>query len=150
MTFRSTLRACASPTIFHGWASGVAVVDQFIFVSGGYDRGSTFDAVERYDTTLNQWETMKPMTISRADFGCVAHESYIYAIGGSGKAYKIIDSDERYDTSKNAWEKIAPMPTRRIGLGSAVMNGLIYAVGGEDEEGTRFNSVEVYDPVKNT
>mmetsp|Transcript_20807 Transcript_20807/g.42827 ORF Transcript_20807/g.42827 Transcript_20807/m.42827 type:complete len:278 (+) Transcript_20807:62-895(+) len=54
-----------------------------------------------------EWETMAPMTRTRADFACVSHENHIYVFGGSEFG---IESAEKYNIETNEWQTLPTLP----------------------------------------
>lgn len=125
--------------------AGVAVSDDIIYVVGGLTpiKGTPVETVEHYDPIIGSWEMVAPMKTPRRNLACVAHNGYIYAVGGKND-HNHIKECERYDPRKNIWESIPSMNECRSSLGLAVLGRFIYAVGGHN--GRRYlNSVEVYD-----
>lgn len=60
---------------------GVAAVNQFIYVVGGYDGKCQLNCVERYDTERDIWEFVTPMRISRSALSVTVLDCKLYAMG---------------------------------------------------------------------
>ena len=61
----------------------VTSFDKFIFVCGGNRNGYRSTAsVEKYSIETDTWTLASPMKFKRENFSVVAHEKYLYAIGG--------------------------------------------------------------------
>jgi hypothetical protein len=119
----------------------VAVVNNKIYVLGGYDQESKVLRVnEVYDPTTNTWTTKAPIPTSRADFAIAVYQNKIYCIGGNiGEAvydnkisdWQYLKENEVYYPATYTWENKAPLPTiARAGMNAAVANGVIYIIGG--------------------
>lgn len=61
--------------------SGVAAVNQYIYVVGGYDGKKQLNCVERYDTEKDIWEFVSPMRISRSALSVTVLDCKLYAMG---------------------------------------------------------------------
>lgn len=60
---------------------GVAAINQYIYVIGGYDGTRQLNTVERYDTENNTWEFMASMKIARSALSVTVLDCKIYAMG---------------------------------------------------------------------
>lgn len=98
---------------------GVAAINQYIYVIGGYDGSKQLATVERYDTENDKWEFVSKMKIARSALSVTVLDCKIYAMG---KQYIIFD-----------------LMTRCLFL-------FIYFLGGYDGQNFLCN-VEVYDPM---
>jgi N-acetylneuraminic acid mutarotase len=59
-----------------------AVVDDKIYVMGGYEPGLSYNTVEYYDPSTDQWDTADPMLTSRGDSASAVVDGVIYVFGG--------------------------------------------------------------------
>ena len=107
--------------------------------------------------TEDTWTTLAPMPTTRINFGVVAVEGKIFAIGGHSWTHDYLDINEMYDPVTNTWIEKAPMPTPREGFGIAVYKNKIYVIGGAigvDPSGNGNALIttanEAYDPVTDT
>jgi len=100
--------------------AGVAVLNQYIYVVGGFDGSRQLSSVERFDTDRNVWETVTPMKISRSALSVNMIDGKLYAMGGyNGTAF--LADVEVYDPVKDEWEDGIPLTSGRSGLASAVI-----------------------------
>ncbi|XP_078490668.1 kelch-like protein 12 isoform X2 [Ciona intestinalis] len=122
---------------------GAAVLNGVIFVFGGRDKDCyAISSGESYIVPLNKWIQLKPMKIARWGHCLVAHNGYLYSLGGQdGTQY--ISSVERYDPSLDEWKDVASMQTPRRWFAVVVLNNVIYAIGGHDGK-QALTSVEKY------
>lgn len=60
--------------------AGVAVLNQYIFVVGGFDGARQLSSVERFDTDRQAWETITPMKISRSALSVNVIDGKLYAM----------------------------------------------------------------------
>jgi N-acetylneuraminic acid mutarotase len=126
-------------------ASGVAVINNIIYVVGGNGSTSNLNTVYAYDPSSDSWSTKAQMSFSRAELSVAAVNGKIYAIGGyNTNAVNIV---EEYDPITNTWTSKAPMPTSRSVISCGVINNKIYVVGGWPGGLT---SLEEYTPATNT
>lgn len=51
-------------------------------MAGGFNGMEVLQSVERYCPISNCWEYVDPMRSPRSGVGIIAHENYIYALGG--------------------------------------------------------------------
>lgn len=51
-------------------------------MAGGFNGMDVLQSVERYCPISNCWEYVDPMRSPRSGVGIIAHENYIYALGG--------------------------------------------------------------------
>eukprot|EP00808_Paulinella_micropora_P007899 g73761.t1 len=115
-----------------------------VLALGGYNGSRAVDTMERLNLRTGCWEGMEQrLCTARCGMGAtVAHDHFIYAIGGYDGSY--LASAERYSPARG-WELIAPMQHSRNYLAAAALDGYVYAVGGFDGV-SRLKSVERYDP----
>jgi len=60
--------------------AGVAVLNQYIYVVGGFDGSRQLASVERFDTDQKTWETVTPMKISRSALSVNVIDGKLYAM----------------------------------------------------------------------
>ncbi|XP_054161302.1 kelch-like protein diablo [Oppia nitens] len=87
------------------------------------------------------------MSQERHGLSLVAHNGFIYAIGGIIKDNSILNTMERYDTKTQQWQPMANMTNNRCYFGSASFMGKIYVCGGYGN--SNYKSCETYDPNTN-
>lgn len=61
---------------------GAAVLNDHLYVCGGYDGVASLNTVECYDSEANKWAMVTSMTKHRSAAGVVAFDGHVYAIGG--------------------------------------------------------------------
>ena len=118
--------------------SGVAAYNGYLYSVGGYSGGRHLDSVEaaaiNADGTLGAWSYTSSMNTTRDTHGVLAHNGYIYAVGGgicngcpptASVEYAPINADG----TLGAWSYTSSLNTARGGY-VAVYNGFVYAVGG--------------------
>jgi kelch-like protein 18 len=59
-------------------AVGVAALDEYIYVCGGYDGITSLSTVERYDVKTDQWKKVAPMMRYRSAGGVSALRGFVY------------------------------------------------------------------------
>lgn len=110
--------------------TSAAVIDGRIYIAGGtIQNGSPTTALEVFDTTTGQWETLASTSQPVAGHGFAALGSQLYLFGGATNK-GITSASERYDIATNTWHNIAPMPTPRTLAAAATFDDRIYVVGG--------------------
>lgn len=84
--------------------------------TGGFDDNSPLDSCERYDTELDEWKIVAPMSCCRGGVGLATLGGRLYAVGGhDGSNY--LNSVEAYDPLTDQWETIGGINTSRAGAG---------------------------------
>jgi len=128
------------------WGMGTAVVDEKIYVMGGYDSINTVSLVEVYDPDSNTWTAATSMPIAKSWFGTAIAGGKIYVIGGRGDADtnpdSYLSSFEVYDPETNAWTTLPSMAVRRQEIPTEIIDRTIYAFGGANP--ASLSSVESY------
>lgn len=61
--------------------TGVAAINQYIYVVGGYDGQQQINTVERYDTERGCWEFVTSMAIPRSALSVTVLDGKLYAMG---------------------------------------------------------------------
>ncbi|MCZ6795317.1 MAG: galactose oxidase [Planctomycetota bacterium] len=131
-------------------ASGVAAIDDRIYVAGGQNGGTSFDDFAVYRVAEDRWEELPSMPTARNHLAAAVVDGIFYAVGG--RAGRLFDKLEAYSPEQGEWRELAPMPTARGGIAAAAAFGWIFVFGGEgnsqDPRGI-FHQVEGYDPCRN-
>ncbi|XP_037526511.1 kelch-like protein 10 [Rhipicephalus sanguineus] len=132
-----------SPRCYHG----VAVINQCIYVVGGFNGREIYHSVVCFDVTLNRWTSKANMEFPRCYVSVAVLKGHIYAMGGydGRQRFKTV---ERYDVNANHWTQLADMNDIRSDAGAAVAHGRVYIAGGFTGW-TVLESVEFYDPSTN-
>ncbi|KAJ8967801.1 hypothetical protein NQ317_013589 [Molorchus minor] len=83
-----------------------------------------------FDPVSRSWFSEPGLLEPRKNFGLVACNNCLYAIGGQGKHYDALNSVERYNIEERRWEEIAPMKYSRTGAACAKYRSHIWVAGG--------------------
>lgn len=76
--------------------AGVAVLNQYIYVVGGFDGTRQLSSVERFDTDRQVWETVTPMKTSRSALSVNVIDGKLYAMVSSAMTLTKLLSDVMY------------------------------------------------------
>ena len=106
----------APPPPIASFGSSAAVLNQCIFVVGGYNRegdgpGHPLDSLQKYDIVAASWSTLSAMPTARHGLAAVAIRSTILAIGGG--AATSVATVEEFDPVTNSWSSVSALPTPR-------------------------------------
>lgn len=136
---------------------GAAVLDNRLFVVGGYDvlpaRGAARATSGLLCYRNGEWtdktpagEPLAPLNVPRHSFGSAVLDGKWYVAGGMDGSGAVLDSVEEYDPAANAWRLKAPMPTARVHFALAALGERLYALGGYDAASRQLRSTDVYRP----
>ena len=137
-----TIKAPAATPVA-GYAS--AVIDNKIYVIGGYNGSANVDLNQIYDPETDTWSNGAPIPkiVSGASAGAttgVSAPKRIFVIGGVHFYYfdffETADFTQIYDPESDVWSTGSPMPTPRAGLRVAVVDDILYAIGGSSVLGS--------------
>ena len=130
----------------------VAVLDNNIYVVGGFTQKGIADQVDVWKSEIREWSNIPPLPRPIHHTTVSAINGKLYVIGGfvSGM-WTPVNTTYEYDPKKQQWTGKTRMPTKRGALAAAVIGGKIYVVGGANRK--IFNLVntpalEMYDPIK--
>ncbi|EGC36136.1 hypothetical protein DICPUDRAFT_54776 [Dictyostelium purpureum] len=124
----------------------LAVLDDYIYIIGGYKGSTVTDTVERYHPRTNSWCNVANMLTKRAEGSTVVQDGFIYIIGGSSPNTTI----ERYNPHSNQWSFICNLSNGQFKVSTATsMEGKIYAIGAENESYSN-NIVLQFNPTTNS
>ncbi|HEX5940273.1 MAG TPA: kelch repeat-containing protein, partial [Dehalococcoidia bacterium] len=135
-------------------ASGVAVIDDLIYVAGGFRDGAAVSDFSRYDPAADAWEELPDLPSNLDHLTAGAIDGIFYTAGGrAGSIQSHTGETWAFDPATNEWMRKADLPTSRAGIAGAVLDGKFYVFGGEgnfsDPTGV-FNQIEAYDPEADT
>lgn len=99
---------------------GVAALNQYIYVVGGFDGTRQLSSVERYDTENNVWTIVAPIKVARSALSLTVLDEKLYAMGGFD-GHNFVSIVEVYDSKLNKWEDGTPLTSGRSGHASAVI-----------------------------
>jgi hypothetical protein len=97
--------------------TGVAAVllDGLVYVLGGLGfhedgEGAVLDVAEVYDPVANTWTRIADMGLEREEPCAVAHNGFVYALGGCEYGGNDLAYAEKYCPIKRQWERLPEMP----------------------------------------
>ncbi|XP_071491933.1 kelch repeat and BTB domain-containing protein 12-like [Diadema antillarum] len=99
-----------------------ACVDGKIYATGGSTSKMRSRGVEVYDASLDLWNSLSPLTVSRVNHRLVDVGAFLFAIGGqsysgeNGGARNVQRRVERYSIADNTWEDAWDMDECRWGM----------------------------------
>ncbi|MEK3945556.1 kelch repeat-containing protein [Paenibacillus sp. FSL H7-0943] len=135
-------------------ATTAAVIDDKIYVIGGYYSGGRTNVVEMYDPIADSWETKSPLQTPRSWSSSAVVNGKIYVFGGSKDSSGLsLFTVEEYDPSTNQWTFKNNMPINPNGPFIATVNDKIYITGGTNVAAGAsifFKNLYEYDPVLDT
>ena len=126
------------------YVNGVSKIGDIAYAVGGHDpkRGVGVTSVEwaQFNSAggLQKWQLTRPLQAGRYGLSTLAHDKYLYALGGmSGAEY--LDSIEKssVDTSSNldSWRNTTALSQPRAMLNVVLHNNNIYVLGGTNRDG---------------
>ncbi|MEQ1814763.1 MAG: hypothetical protein ABL860_10000 [Candidatus Nitrotoga sp.] len=126
------------------YVNGVSKIGDVAFAVGGHDpkRGVGVTSVEwaQFNSAggLQKWQLTRPLQAGRYGLSTLAHDKYLYALGGmSGAEY--LDSIEKssVDASGNldSWSNTTALSQPRAMLNVVHHNDNIYVIGGTNRDG---------------
>lgn len=131
-------------------------------VGGEFPDGSASRSAWRYDASLDCWQEMAPMCVSRSELGeghCSSPrledilglsllDGFIYAVGGWDGSVRLA-SVERYNIATNGWASIATMKMAVTSPAVVAHEGVLYVMGGAVlEDGDGIDLVQCYSPMR--
>ena len=123
------------------------------FCSKEESREKHVSFITKYKPESNSWEDISSSDYLdlRDDFCIVAHDNFIYFIGGVewfADECKFLSDVDRYDISRNQWDKLASIQIARKWARGSAANGKIIIAGGV-QKGGYVNQCEMYNEETN-
>ncbi len=145
----------AMPPADARYGHAAAVVNNVIYIFGGYDGGAYLDDVEAYYPATNTWNTtFDTLPSARAHHAAITVNGLIYIIGGTnGAALGSVDIFDPSQPSGSRWTSAPALDTARHSFAAAeVWHNTIYIFGGTPATAALDGgeSFEVASPVWNT
>lgn len=109
---------------------GAAVVDDIIYVVGGYDGRHELRSAHAYNVLTGRWSDLPDLAAPRGGLTLLYDGLALFAVGGGWS--QSVDTIERYDPATGLWSNFpAPIASgwRHLG-GAASSQGHLYLVGG--------------------
>ena len=91
---------------------GVAVVNDCLYVVGGYCEGHWVAEAECFNTVTKQWTVISSMTFPRTGIAAATLKGEVYAIGGFNGVLedaKVLKTVEKYNPAENTWKQVTPL-----------------------------------------
>ena len=109
--------------------------------------------IMRYKPELHKWKEVTSFNHLdlRQHFTIVAHNNFIYFIGGiewHGRECEFLNDVDRYDLNKDQWEKLTGLQIARKRASGAAGNRKVIISGGV-KRGAQVNQCEIYDEETN-
>lgn len=114
-----------------------ALVNNKIYLFGGYDDSKYYNAVEYYDlkeNTLKSLDSKGYLHTERGRATSIVHNDKVYIIGGRNSS-GYIDDIEVFDSSNNSVDSIINLPEPMVDVQAFFNNEILYIVGGITEDG---------------
>ena len=127
----------------------MSVLEKNIYLVGGVSpsNDTPVGVVECYDSLVDSWKTVSPLTEPRSRFVAVSMQNSVFAIGGLVRhdhGQSVTRVVEKYDPSKNVWTCVASLHVGRVSLHAFCLGDKIYVMGGVSNPDQVY-SCEVYD-----
>ncbi|KAM6216308.1 kelch-like protein 42 [Rhynchocyon petersi] len=104
---------------------GSAILDNYLFIVGGYRISQEISAAHSYNPNANEWIQVASMNQKRSNFKLVAVNLKLYAIGGQA-----VSNVECYNPEQDVWNFVAPLPNPLAEFSACECKGKIYVIGG--------------------
>lgn len=121
----------------------LAVLDDQVYLVGGWDGARYTGSLYRYNATTDRWETLAPAPTARGFGGAAVYGNVLYYVGGfDGKSE--LATCELYNVTTDTWATCPRMLQPRGGMSLVTVGAHLYAIGGGWQHYVGFN--ESYDP----
>ncbi|XP_031549937.1 kelch-like protein 17 [Actinia tenebrosa] len=133
------------------WAHGMAEVEGFVYVVGGFYDDSKQDATSnvcRYDFRTNTWVEVSALRQCTSLPAVTVHDGQLYVIGGTDN--DALRDTQRYSPETNTWESLARLSVGRCAACAAADDHHVYVFGGMQESSDFLDTAEKYEPSANT
>jgi len=115
----------ATPRAFFG----ATIVNDEIYVIGGYDGKRELDLAATYAISTNHWRDLPPLSTPRGGLSVVYDGVAIYALGG-GWTHPL-ETHEHFDATANLWSNFpSPLPGEWRHFAAISDNDRIHLIGG--------------------
>jgi hypothetical protein len=127
----------------------------FVYIIGGVNASSEFPtdvlvAPLNSNGSVGTWSPTSPIPSGRGNSTLVAHNGFLYLIGGLSADTSFADvlvAAVRADGTVGTWTPSTSLPSPRSAHASVVHNGYVYVIGGSPDSGFSFVSDVLYAPL---
>lgn len=126
-----------------------AIVDEYVYLIGGYDGRQSVNHVERFNFLTGHWEVCRAISERRSSLSAVAFEGHIYIFGGL-QCTRCFSEIEKYNPDLNCWTLCRHLHYGRSGANCVEINGKVYVFGGIADSNGFIPPLEIYDIRSNT
>jgi len=116
-------------------------VGDHIYALGGRF-GAELTVNQRYNPATDNWESLRPTPLARAEFGAVVVDQSIFVWGGG---YGTEENIDVYFPRDNSWIRLAN-GLAQSNFGSVYYGGLVYSIGGDCCASSPVSTVQTYSP----
>ncbi|XP_069101205.1 kelch-like protein 24 [Argopecten irradians] len=128
-------------SVFETWIRGsnmmharrrhaMTVVDDCIYVLGGFDEYNVLGSIEMWRSLSNCWSEIGTLVHPVENMGYVSYNKKIYLFGGKNSEEIVTDVVQCFDTITNTTTLLTrTLPASDMCLNGATLNGQIYVVG---------------------
>ena len=139
------------------YSHSVISSDDYIYILGGRtETAQLLSSVIRFDTTVNNWQTVKSLPYEVASLGVCVFQGQIFVVGGL-TGVGSIDIVLKYSPRYNSWQRVSNLMSPRSGAAVVAGEKFMYAIGGVSKRGNAanahwefLNTMEVYERESNT
>jgi DNA-binding CsgD family transcriptional regulator/N-acetylneuraminic acid mutarotase len=108
---------------------GATIVDNEIYVVGGYDGQRELTSATVYSIASGKWRSLPDLATARGGLSLVYDGLAFFALGGGWT--RAIDTHERFDPTIQVWSNFpSPLPGEWRNLAAATFNDRVYILGG--------------------
>ena len=130
--------------------AGMAVLDDRLYVAGGYTNGPGQDwRVQARVLSLgpgdDRWREEPPLSAPRGAPGLAAAGGVLVVMGGEANG-RPLATTELFDSARRSWRPGPALARPREHLAAAAAGGRVYAIAGRTATGGNFKVVESLDP----
>jgi hypothetical protein len=119
-----------------------ALIDDKIYVFGGYDGSSGLKAVEIYDIENDSWSNASDMPYDLSAYHLASFENFVFLFGDYDAH---IDEVNMYNANNDSWIKLSTNYSGRRHTAVARNGDWVYVIGGNDNDNI-YNVVEKCKP----
>jgi N-acetylneuraminic acid mutarotase len=127
------------------FASGAAVINGKIYVTGGFGPGGKSRSLYVYNAATNSWSAKTQIPVATAHGASVVIDGKLYVLTPPNPGDPQRTKLHRYTPGTDAWAGRASAPVNLEGAVVGAIDGKLYAAGGMGENGA-LGTLYVYNP----